>query len=292
MNILRPIQKDFYGDDHRWFFGTVINAHPPAGLEGRVKVRINGVHNPSTGEIPERDLPWAQVLVPSTEGGSSGIGRIPQIVAGTFVFGVFLDGATSQIPLIIGSLPRVELPTSNQKKRTGSGESTYDYTTTRYQNVVAESFKDDNVYEASLGLRRLQSMKFFIDNGYSLIQSAAITGALIGASSLVTFYDAAGNKGVVGIANWRRETTTGSRYNGLLRFASNYTPVSDWRLYSIQLQYVLFELRNRFNLTNSKILASTNIKDASRLINREYLGIDKNTEELAQIAYDEVLYYE
>lgn len=292
MNILRPIQKDFYGDDHRWFFGTVINAHPPAGLEGRVKVRINGVHNPSTGEIPERDLPWAQVLVPTTEGGSSGIGRIPQIVAGTFVFGVFLDGATSQIPLIIGSLPRVELPTSNQKKRVGSGESEYDYTTTRYQNVVAETLKDDNVYEASLELRRLQSMKFFIDNGYPLIQSAAITGALIGASSLVTFYETLGNKGVVGIASWSRETTIGSRYNGLLRFASNYTPVSDWRLYSIQLQYVLFELRNRFNLTNSKILAATNIKDASRIFNREYLSIDKNTEDLAQVAYDEVLYYE
>ena len=77
MNILRPIQQEFYGDDHRWFFGTVINAQPPSGLEGRVKVRINGVHNPSTGEIPEKDLPWAQVLIPTTEGGVSGYGRIP-----------------------------------------------------------------------------------------------------------------------------------------------------------------------------------------------------------------------
>ena len=61
MNILTPIQKEFYGDDIRWFFGTCINAHPPAGLEGRVKVRVNGVHSASTADIPERDLPWAQV---------------------------------------------------------------------------------------------------------------------------------------------------------------------------------------------------------------------------------------
>lgn len=289
MNILRPIQKDFYGDDHRWFFGTVINAHPPAGLEGRVKIRINGVHNPSTGEIPEKDLPWAQVLIPTTEGGSSGIGRIPQIVAGTFVFGVFLDGVSSQIPLILGSLPRVELPTSNQKARRGSGEDNYDYKAIRYQNVVSETLKDDGVYDASLGLRRLQSMKFFIDNGYSLIQSAAITGALIGASSLVTYV---ADKGNVGIANWEIKNNVGSRYSGLLRFASNYTPVSDWKLYSVQLQFVLFELRNRFNITNSKLLASTDIKTASEIVNREYLLTTKNTEDLAQTAYDEVLYYD
>jgi len=289
MNILRPIQKDFYGDDHRWFFGTVINAHPPAGLEGRVKIRINGVHNPSTGDIPEKDLPWAQVLIPTTEGGSSGIGRIPQIVAGTFVFGVFLDGVSSQIPLILGSLPRVELPTSNQKARRGSGEDNYDYKTIRYQNVVSETLKDDGVYDASLGLRRLQSMKFFIDNGYSLIQSAAITGALIGASSLVTYV---ADKGNVGIANWEIKNNVGSRYSGLLRFASNYTPVSDWKLYSVQLQFVLFELRNRFNITNSKLLASTDIKTASEIVNREYLLTTKNTEDLAQTAYDEVLYYD
>lgn len=289
MNILRPIQKDFYGDDHRWFFGTVINAHPPAGLEGRVKVRINGVHNPSSGEIPEKDLPWAQVLIPTTEGGSSGIGRIPQIVAGTFVFGIFLDGVSSQIPLILGSLPRVELPTSNQKARRGSGEDNYDYKTIRYQNVVSETLKDDGVYDASLGLRRLQSMKFFIDNGYSLIHSAAITGALIGASSLVTYV---ADKGNVGIANWEIKNNVGSRYSGLLRFASNYTPVSDWKLYSVQLQFVLFELRNRFNITNSKLLASTDIKTASEIVNREYLLATKNTEDLAQTAYDEVLYYD
>ena len=70
MNVLRPVPYEYYGDDNRWFLGYVINAVAPAGLEGRVKVRIIGVHNPDVGEIPERDLPWAQVITPTTEGGA------------------------------------------------------------------------------------------------------------------------------------------------------------------------------------------------------------------------------
>jgi len=104
---------------------------------------------------------------------------------------------------------------------------------------------------------------------------------------LVTFQE--NKSSVTGIANWAKESTVGSRYSGLLRFASNYTPASDWRLFSIQLQYILFELRNRYNLTNSKLLAATNIKDASAIINREYLNTDKNTDNYAQVAYDEVI---
>lgn len=268
MNILRPIQQEFYGDDYRWFFGTVINAIPPAGLEGRVKVRINGVHNPSTNEIPESDLPWAQVLIPSTEGGVSGIGRIPQLIAGAFVFGVFLDGKSSQTPLILGSLPRVEQPTS-------------------VQSLAREaSFKQDNDANAPLGLRRLQSMKFFIDNNYSPIHAAAITGALIGASSLITYSE--DNSDLTGIANWEKVTSAGSRYNGLLRFAATQQPSVDWKLYSTQLKYVLYELNNRFNQANSKLLAATDIREASKVVNNEYLFVTTDTERLAKFAYKEV----
>ena len=182
MAVLRPIQKEFYGDDYRWFFGTVVNSHPPSGLEGRVKVRIYGVHSESTENIPEKDLPWAQVLVPTTEGGASGIGKIPQLVSGAFVFGVFLDGVSSQIPLILGSLPRTEFPSSVQSGRQNNTDNSFEYDQERLQNVVSTRMKDDNVAEASfgnyalVGLRRQQSVKFFIDNGYELIHAAAITG--------------------------------------------------------------------------------------------------------------------
>jgi len=287
MNVLRPIQKEFYGDDYRWFFATVVNASPPAGLEGRVKVRIYGVHNPLTNEIPEKDLPWAQVLLPTTEGGSSGIGRIPQLVAGAFVFGVFLDGVSSQIPLILGSLPRTEFPTAIQTGRNVSFQDKFEYDQDRLQNVVALQFKNDREASASIGLRRQQAMKFFIDNGYELIQAAALTGAIEGVSSFRT-YDIEATD-TVGILKWRNTTAIGSRFSELLRFAAQYSPNSDWRLYSIQLQFVVFELRNRFNLVNSKLIASTNLKDASAIINREYVKGTNQTDRLAQRAYDEVL---
>ena len=81
----------------------------------------------------------------------------------------------------------------------------------------------------------------------------------------------------------------GSRYNGLLRFAAQQKPSVNWKLYSTQLKYVLYELNNRFNQVNSKLLATTDMKEASRIFNREYLFITSDTEALAEYAYNEVL---
>lgn len=285
MNVLRPIQHDYYGDDNRWFFGTVINANPPAGLEGRVKVRIHGVHSPSTGDIPEADLPWAQVLIPTTEGGSSGIGRIAQLVTGAFVFGVFLDGISSQIPLVLGSLPHIEYPSTIQKERRLSGQDLIDYSEQRLQNIIIETLKDDNLQTGTLSTRRQQCVKFFIDNGYSLIHAAAIAGALESQSNFTTYYDDI-TRPKVGIASWDNNTNTGSRFKQLIQFASRFDPSANWKLYSIQLQFVLFELRNRFNNANRKLIVSTNLADASEAVNKYYLNSFSDTESLAQIAYD------
>lgn len=287
MNVLRPIQKEFYGDDSRWFMGVVINASPPAGLEGRVKIRIHGVHNPSTGEIPEADLPWAQVLIPTTEGGSSGIGRIPQIVTGAFVFGVFLDGVSSQLPLVLGSLPHVEYPSNVQKGRRISGNNAVDYTEQRLLNIIIEPLQSDGEQEASLTLRRQQCLKFFIDNGYSLLHSAAITGAIEGKSSFVTYSN--NQTDSQGIVKWEKISSTNSRYSQLLKFASRNNPSANWKLFSVQLQFVLFELRNRFNNANRKLLATNDLSEASAVVNRYYLNTFNNTETFAQIAYDGAL---
>jgi hypothetical protein len=282
MNVLRPIQQEFYGDDYRWFFGTIINAQPPTGLEGRVKIRINGVHNPEISEIPEKDLPWAQVLVPSTEGGISGYGRIPQMLAGSFVFGVFLDGVSSQIPLVLGSLPRTEFPTSTQTGRVSDRERSI-----RFQNSVTNELLNDDLRTTSAQLRRQQSMKFFLDNGYSLIHAAAITGGLQGVSAFET-YNEDEDDTLIGIAAWNRSNVVGSRFNGLLSFSQSFQPIVDWRLYSTQLQYVLFELRNRFSSANRRLKNTENIKEASSIINEYYLFTTNDTESIAQLAYDEV----
>ena len=282
----KPIQEHMYGDNYRWFVGTVVNAHPPPGLEGRVKVRINGVHSPSTNAIPERDLPWAQVLIPTTEHGVSGYGRVPQLNAGAYVFGCFLDGISSQLPLVLGSLPRTELPTSIQQGKIVDVDNAFSSKNQRFQNVVATTLKDDEKASADIELRRKQGVKFFLDNGYTLLHAAAIVGSLEQISSLLTFdYDEV----FTGIAKWRKSSTIGSRYSGLLNFSSAFMPRVDWRLYSVQLQFVLYELRNRYSRVNGALLSTTDMKSASEVVMKRYLRSTKSSEDAAQRAYDEVL---
>lgn len=285
-----PIQKEFYGDDSRWFLATVINSRPPSGLEGRVKIRIIGIHNDSITEIPESDLPWAQVLIPTTEGGISGIGRIPQLLPGALVFGVFLDGISSQIPLVMGSLPRVEKPTAIQGGRLTTSANSYNYNQTRNQNVVSFKLQDDDLAEGDVNLRRQQAVKFFIDNGYELIHAASIAGALQATSSFKTYVEeVVDESSTIGIAKWKKSINTGSRYAELLRFARDYQPASSWKLFSIQLEFVVFELRNRFAPVNAKLVATKNVKAASEVINKSYLKNTNRSEIIAQQAYEEVI---
>ena len=100
-----PSNKEFYGDTTRWFVGRVININDPLEM-GRVKVRIVGVHD--NNEIPDGDLPWATIVVPVTEGGSSGFGASTGIKEQAQVYGIFLDGTHSQLPMILGSMPKYE----------------------------------------------------------------------------------------------------------------------------------------------------------------------------------------
>ncbi len=102
-----PTSADYYGDNNRWFIGTVISINDPKKL-GRIKIRIHGIHPDDVNAVSEADLPFAQVLVPTTEGGSSGIGTVVGLKPGAQVFGIFLDGTNSQLPMIMGSISKVE----------------------------------------------------------------------------------------------------------------------------------------------------------------------------------------
>lgn len=281
---MKPINEKFYGDDSRWFFGNVINAIPPSGLEGRVKIRIIGIHSKDVSDIPEKDLPWAQVITPTTEGGSSGIGKIPQLTKGAFVFGVFMDGKSSQIPLILGSLPHIEFPSSVQKGRVTSSNDQFKYDQNRIQNVIISSIVDDDEPNGDVGTRRLQCMKFFIDNGYEPIHAAAITGALEETSQFKTqdFSDTGG------IGGWKIDPSIGNRFRGLQEFSQSFSPTSDWRLFSVQLQYVLYELRTSFGLANAQLISTSSIKTASETINKYYFKTGLSTDQIAQRAYEEV----
>ena len=107
--------QDFYGDVTRWFLGTVKSVDDPLEL-GRLQVRIYGIHGDDNEQIPDADLPWAQVIVPITQGGHNGIGNNLGIQVGARVCGMFLDGQHSQDPIIFGSVPKIEEITEFEKE--------------------------------------------------------------------------------------------------------------------------------------------------------------------------------
>jgi len=252
--LFRSIQTEYYGDQLRWFVATVINSSPPAGLEGRVRIRIHGIHDPYTGNVLESDLPWATTVIPLTEGGSSGFGKVPQVLPGALVYGFFMDGKSSQTPLILGSLNKTEFPTDVQAR------SSKDKTLSRFKNeydpdrkidIASQEILDDSIPDANVATRRSQAMRFFIDNGYTPRQAAGITGCIETISRFVTFNPDDPNLQFFGIAQWDKN---GTRYKNLIRFATQIEKRSFINLFSIQLQYVLSELRTRFANVNAKLL--------------------------------------
>ena len=101
----------FYGDNiNRFFFGIVVNNNDFLNL-GRVQIRVFGIHGDN---IQNHELPFAQVLMPSTEPGIGGHGTPRLIGIGAQVFGVFLDGKDSQTPLVLGTVPKIMVPSETR----------------------------------------------------------------------------------------------------------------------------------------------------------------------------------
>lgn len=258
---MKTINKSFYGDTTRWFIGTVVNNRDEMEM-GRVRVRIEGVHSPNNIDIPEDDLPWAMCLLPTTEGGTSGLGFPPNLQAGAKVFGMFLDGPSSQLPIVLGSVPIVEYPSRSQiisnnanpnrqidlRDQLNLNSTDVNKRLAKF-NVGSLSFDNlpspDDPIETSFSIekRRLQSMKFFLDN-YSEdpIICAGIVGNLQAESNFNT--EAKGDLNTssiaIGIAQWRLD-----RKATLRKFASSAfnTPKSPEN-FAVQLAYVIWELKN------------------------------------------------
>ena len=103
---------NFIGKDgFNWWVGQVENTG--AGTDefpedrdetNKAKVRILGYHNPSKKELSSYDLPWATVMMPNTASQRSGIGMNHQLQVNGWVVGFFMDGASAQIPIIVGTI--------------------------------------------------------------------------------------------------------------------------------------------------------------------------------------------
>ena len=99
---------NFIGKDgFNWWVGQVENDggdQQDPDYTNKVKVRILGYHSPSKEELKTKDLPWAMVSMPTTQAQRSGMGSIHQLQVNSWVIGFFMDGASAQIPIVLGSI--------------------------------------------------------------------------------------------------------------------------------------------------------------------------------------------
>jgi hypothetical protein len=245
--VMRTIPSEYYGDNTRWFVGTVINASPPAGREGRVQIRIFGIHSDTTDDIPQRDLPWAQVMVSSSSFGVSGLGVGVHILAGARVFGVFLDGTNSQLPLVLGTLPNTEYPTSVQaegRDDIASNPFAYDFQLDMEENNLLETGN----YNVSIE----KAVEFFIDNGFNSKMASAMVATLQSISGLNP-RNGTPESGF-GIGGWK-----GARYARFERYSMRLLPNRDPESGDVQLMYVMNELHTTHKVAYGKLLRAQEI---------------------------------
>tara|TARA_B100001057_G_scaffold246452_1_gene246744 strand:- start:1732 stop:2616 length:885 start_codon:yes stop_codon:yes gene_type:complete len=256
---LNPLPYEYYGDNVRWFIATVIDASPPFGFEGRVKIRVHGLHTEETYLLPQQDLPWAQCVLPTTEGGISGIGKSPKIQPNSLVFGMFMDGNHSQTPIILGSLPHIEFPTltqNNQVLEDVGDDSKPESVFSKLASVFKPRDKGIENDNTSSNPRKLSSgvqtqrtrhaVQFLLNLGYTENQAIAITSGLFISSKLIT--------GKNGIGNF-----SSLRFSDLIAFSPAY------KQFTTQLEFVVFELRGTKQNANIKILQNDSLEGTNSL---------------------------
>lgn len=100
------VTKNFFGKDKFTpFIGQVEDVNDPK-MSGRVKVRCLGWYpKEKSGEngLSTDDIPWARVGMPVTHAQQSRIGGKHGLLAGSWVFGFFLDGEDAQDPMVIST---------------------------------------------------------------------------------------------------------------------------------------------------------------------------------------------
>ena len=105
----------FIGGAFAWFTGVVEDIYDPEQM-GRVRVRCIGYHTEDKTLIPTHTLPWAQVMMPVTSAGMTGIGRSATgVLQGSWVVGFFRDGPSAQDPIVLGTIASMSSAGDKQK---------------------------------------------------------------------------------------------------------------------------------------------------------------------------------
>lgn len=240
----------FYGEDPKFGIGVVEDIRDPLKA-GRVRVRIFGIHSPFTDELPTTDLPWSQVSMPVTSASISGEGDTPQLLVGSQVFGLFLDGDSYQQFLVIGSMLGFEGRTTVQA---GTNQANFDLDSPSEPSTPQPSRLVGNSNAE-------KAFQFFIQyGGYSEDQSAGMVGSLVSLSN-----ESLDPKQTGGIAKW-----TGSRLKALKSYA--FQSSLSYQDLAIQLSFIVNELQSSY-ISTAKKLVNTNLPStAAEIFSKGYLN--------------------
>lgn len=265
----------FYGDNiNRFFFGIVVNNNDADLNLGRVQIRISGLHGP---EVRNYDLPWAQIMLPTTEPGVGGIGGNPMIANGAQVFGVFLDGTDSQLPLVLGTVPRTERP-SVQQRSTGIGDTVPPaYVTAGPDDALRGGSRivPPGSLEGSTNGERVY--RFLVNNGFTPEQAAGWVGNFA-VESTINIDPTALNPNdsgaeSFGIAQWRAE-----RYDALRDWSGSTG--QDYRTLEAQLGFLLHELETTERTAGTQVRSARSAEAAARAIDQFFERSDGTKREL------------
>ena len=267
--------QQYYGDETRWFLGIVIDINDPEQL-GRVKVRIFGVHGENTVDVPSRDLPWAHVVAPITEGGSSGIGANTGVKPLAQVYGIFLDGKNSQVPLVIGSIPKIETDRNVSDQRESK------------RGTVA-SYRNADTELLSSGKNTVKAFNFFtsVEGGsFTPEQACGILGNLHvengvnlnKGKDLDPARDPTREPGgqlAYGLAQWNDSPRAANQKFGLTRYAElvDFSAKNgyNWRTMYAQLSFIKYELFKYGFLGLNKLQRTNTVDEAALVFEKKYL---------------------
>jgi hypothetical protein len=190
-------------------------------------------------------------MMPADTFGTSGFGTNVQLLPGAQVFGIFLDGKDSQLPMILGSVPKTEYPSTVQSQdRLDPAVNIYAY---NYDELI----EIQEGYDITQDKVRISiALKFFIDLGYTKEQTCGIVGCLYAVSKLEpTFTKDALFRGISG---WNINTRRWIRFRN---FAGTVYKSDIPERLDLQLQYVQNELRTTEKTANGRLRFAKTVVD-------------------------------
>jgi hypothetical protein len=258
----RAIQEEYYGDVFRWWIGVVVNNNDPLQA-GRLRVRIFGVHNEDTSLVPEEALPWAFPIIPTTEDGVSGLGRACKIKPGAMVTGYFADGPQSQIPIVLGSIPRFAGATPGQlgegnRFPTSSVKSTENSPRQKVKGLEPPTITPQSIpTDGAVGANNTEkSFNFLITSGFTPFHAAAVLGCMLQDTKLDPTYKRPDQADTAyGICAWQDSL---GRVDRLKDFC--YERGLVWTTLDAQLQFFVHE----YTITDARIFRYTEFTQSNK----------------------------